>query len=239
MTTQTTLKELEEQIMKCPVDGAGLHVADRSGVEIPSNPQHCDAGRDRGELETVDRSLNPMSPLPSHPGYYPPTNERGYQERSRKDRPDWNSRDQHGRGARPRRARPMVLLSPSDRSFTRWRTPLRTLQRALATVAVFIALTIGSSIGDTASASPRAVESPTPMATQTPPPSPSDDLDHPTPNEEQRVRRDDLALIGVTFVIGLAFILAAGALGVLAVARERRRIDRASTAKENEASNTP
>lgn len=228
--------------MKCPVDGAGLHVADRSGVEITSSPQRCDAGRDRGELETVDRSLKPMSPLPSHPGHpghYPPTNERGYQERSSEDRPDWNSRDQHGRGARPRRARPMVLFSSTDRSSTRWRTPPRILQRALAVVAVVIALTIGSSIGDTASASPRAVESPTPTATQTPTPSPSDDLDHPTPNEEQRVKRDDLALIGVTFVIGLAFILAAGALGVLAVARERRRIDRASTAKEDEASNTP
>lgn len=177
--------------------------------------------------------------VPSDPGHYPATNEGGYRDRNRRNRHDRNSRDQHGRGVRPRREGFHGALSSSDRSSSRSRTPLGTLQRALAIAAAAIVLTTGASIGDTASASPRALESPTPMATQTPTPSQSDDLDHSPQNEEQRVNRDDLALIGVTFVIGLAFILVAGALGVLAVARQRRRIDRASKAEEDKASGAP
>lgn len=127
-----------------------------------------------------------------------------------------------------------MTYSTSDPALHRPRSPLKPLQRALLIVTLAATLTVGGSVGDSASASTTTVETaastPAPAPTPTSSPTQSGDPDHSTPNEEQGVKRDDLALMGVMFVIGLGFILAAGALGVLAVARERRRRDRAAAA---------
>lgn len=60
--------------MKCPVDGATLVIADRSGVEIDYCPQCRGVWLDRGELDKIiDRNAAAAPP--------PPPQQRGYDDR--------------------------------------------------------------------------------------------------------------------------------------------------------------
>lgn len=55
----------KETIMKCPVDGATLVIADRNGVEIDYCPDCRGVWLDRGELDKIiDRSVGQMAPAP-------------------------------------------------------------------------------------------------------------------------------------------------------------------------------
>lgn len=69
--------------------------------------------------------------------------------------------------------------------------------------------------------------SPTPTPTPTPTPPPTTGTTHEQQNGEQRVQRTDLGFLGVAFLFGIGFLLAAGALGILVSGRARRRRDRA------------
>ena len=61
--------------MKCPVDGATLVIADRSGVEIDYRPDCRGVWLDRGELDKIiDRSMAQTPPPP------PPQQARGYDD---------------------------------------------------------------------------------------------------------------------------------------------------------------
>ncbi|HBS49616.1 MAG TPA: hypothetical protein DEA05_05790 [Rhodobacteraceae bacterium] len=61
--------------MKCPVDGATLVIADRSGVEIDYCPDCRGVWLDRGELDKIiDRSMAQTPPPP------PPQQARGYDD---------------------------------------------------------------------------------------------------------------------------------------------------------------
>ena len=51
--------------MQCPIDGAQLVMADRSGVEIDYCPQCRGVWLDRGELDKIiERSAPPPAPQP-------------------------------------------------------------------------------------------------------------------------------------------------------------------------------
>lgn len=77
---------------------------------------------------------------------------------------------------------------------------------------------------------------PTPTSTPTPTPTPTSGTTHEQQNGEQGVQRTDLGFLGVAFLFGIGFLLAAGALGVLLSGRARRRRDRAEAAAEEEGS---
>jgi Zn-finger nucleic acid-binding protein len=65
--------------MKCPVDGATLVIAERSGVEIDYCPQCRGVWLDRGELDKIiDRSAAMAPP--------PPPSQQTYGEEPRKKR---------------------------------------------------------------------------------------------------------------------------------------------------------
>jgi Zn-finger nucleic acid-binding protein len=69
----------EELLMKCPIDGTTLVIADRSGVEIDYCPECRGVWLDRGELDKIiDRSAQAAPPPP------PQDSRAGYDERSYK-----------------------------------------------------------------------------------------------------------------------------------------------------------
>ncbi|MFJ6532814.1 hypothetical protein [Microbacterium sp. NPDC091662] len=82
----------------------------------------------------------------------------------------------------------------------------------------------------TTSQTPAPAPSPTPAPTTspTPTPTPTAGTTHEQQNGERRVQRDDLGLLGVVFLVGIGFILALGATGVVFAGRARRRRDRAT-----------
>ena len=54
--------------MQCPIDGAELAIAERSGVEIDYCPKCRGVWLDRGELDKIiDRSAAEVAPAPSEP----------------------------------------------------------------------------------------------------------------------------------------------------------------------------
>ncbi|MFE7198334.1 hypothetical protein [Microbacterium oxydans] len=53
---------------------------------------------------------------------------------------------------------------------------------------------------------------------------------------EPRLQRTDLGFLGVAFLVGIGFLLIAGALGILVSGRARRRRDRAEAAARKEGS---
>lgn len=77
---------------------------------------------------------------------------------------------------------------------------------------------------------------PAPTPTSTPTPASTTGTTHEQQNGEQAVQRTDLGFLGVAFLFGIGFLLAAGALGVLFSGRARRRRDRAEAAAEEEGS---
>lgn len=81
-----------------------------------------------------------------------------------------------------------------------------------------------------------ATPAPAPTPTSTPTPTPTSGTTHEQQNGEQGVQRTDLGFLGVAFLFGIGFLLAAGALGVLLSGRARRRRDRAEAAAEEEGS---
>lgn len=79
-------------------------------------------------------------------------------------------------------------------------------------------------------ATPAPDPTPTSTPTSTPTPTPTSGTTHEQQNGEQGVQRTDLGFLGVAFLFGIGFLLAAGALGVLLSGRARRRRDRAEAA---------
>ncbi|KTR77107.1 hypothetical protein NS234_08680 [Microbacterium oxydans] len=79
-----------------------------------------------------------------------------------------------------------------------------------------------------------ATTAPTPAPTPTP--TPTTGTTHEQQNGEQPVERTDLGFLGVAFLFGIGFLLAAGALGILVSGRARRRRDRADAAAREEGS---
>jgi len=77
---------------------------------------------------------------------------------------------------------------------------------------------------------------PTPTPTSTPTPTPTTGTTHEQQNGEQPVERTDLGFLGVAFLFGIGFLLAAGALGILVSGRARRRRDSADAAAREEGS---
>jgi hypothetical protein len=77
---------------------------------------------------------------------------------------------------------------------------------------------------------PTPTSTPAPASTPTPTPTPTSGTTHEQQNGEQGVQRTDLGFLGVAFLFGIGFLLAAGALGVLFSGRARRRRDRAEAA---------
>ncbi|MFK0240035.1 hypothetical protein ACIQTX_04165 [Microbacterium sp. NPDC090281] len=75
---------------------------------------------------------------------------------------------------------------------------------------------------------PTPTSTPTPASTPTP--TSTSGTTHVQQNGEQGVQRTDLGFLGVAFLFGIGFLLAAGALGVLFSGRARRRRDRAEAA---------
>lgn len=81
---------------------------------------------------------------------------------------------------------------------------------------------------------------PEPSSTPSPSPSPSptveetesDEDRHQKQNGERPVERDDLGFLGILFVIGMGFVLAAGAVGVVFAGWRRRRRDGAAADSE-------
>lgn len=122
----------------------------------------------------------------------------------------------------------MAHSFPSRRTLT---LVLVVMVIALSTAAVFVGT-------ETAAASSTWSASSTPDPTNTPPPSPTPSETAERPHEEklgvQGAERDDLGFLGVVFIAGLGFILSAGAVGTLLIARERRRRDRAEAAVKKE-----
>ncbi|MGH3689385.1 MAG: hypothetical protein ACRDT7_04440 [Microbacterium sp.] len=76
---------------------------------------------------------------------------------------------------------------------------------------------------------PPPTPTPAPTPTPTSPPTPATGTTHEQQNGEKRVQRTDLGFLGVAFLFGIGFLLAAGALGVVVSGRARRRRDRATT----------
>lgn len=108
---------------------------------------------------------------------------------------------------------------------------------ALSALLVFIgaeSATAGEqrSVVDTHSRTATTAPTPSP----TPPPTTGTGTSHEQQNGEQRVERTDLGFLGVAFLFGIGFLLAAGALGILVSGRARRRRDRADAAAKNEGS---
>lgn len=79
--------------MKCPIDGATLVIADRTGIEIDYCPDCRGVWLDRGELDKIiDRSLGEPSDGASPP---PPMQQQPYQQQPyQQDR-----YDKHGSGS--------------------------------------------------------------------------------------------------------------------------------------------
>jgi uncharacterized protein len=70
----------EEAVMKCPVDGTTLALAERAGVEIDYCPECRGMWLDRGELDRImERSASPQ-----------------HASREDRDRRDDGDRDRHG-----------------------------------------------------------------------------------------------------------------------------------------------
>ncbi|WP_282845622.1 hypothetical protein [Microbacterium oxydans] len=86
------------------------------------------------------------------------------------------------------------------------------------------------SVVDTRSRTATTAPSPTPT------PTPTTGTTHEQQNGEQRVQRTDLGFLGVAFLFGIGFLLAAGALGILVSGRARHRRDRADAAARKEGS---
>lgn len=133
-------------------------------------------------------------------------------------------------GPRPTRRgdRPLIPAAPSRRKST-----------LLAVIVVAAFCAIAPFVGaESATASSDSYASSTPDPTDTPSSSPtpgeSTDEPHQERLDEQGADRGDLGLFGVMLIGGLGFVLAAGAVGVSMVARERRRRDRAETASKKE-----
>ncbi|WP_181157598.1 hypothetical protein [Microbacterium sp. MYb62] len=95
-----------------------------------------------------------------------------------------------------------------------------------------------STLSRTATPAPAPTPTPTPTSapTPTPTPTPTSRTTHEQQNGEQGVQRTDLGFLGVAFLFGIGFLLAAGALGVLLSGRARRRRDRAEAAAREEGS---
>lgn len=85
-------------------------------------------------------------------------------------------------------------------------------------------------------ATPAPAPTPTSTPTPTPTPTPTSGTTHEQQNGEQGVQRTDLGFLGVAFLFGIGFLLAAGALGVLLSGRARRRRDRAEAPADEEGS---
>ncbi len=70
--------------MQCPIDGAQLVMADRSGVEIDYCPQCWGVWLDRGELDKIIERSVPAAAPQAAPREYDRERDRGYDERSYK-----------------------------------------------------------------------------------------------------------------------------------------------------------
>ena len=92
------------------------------------------------------------------------------------------------------------------------------------------------SVADAQSRTAASASPPAAAPTPTPTPTPTTGTTHEQQNGEQRVQRTDHGFLGVAFLFGIGFLLAAGALGVLVSARARRRRDRAETVAGKEGS---
>lgn len=108
---------------------------------------------------------------------------------------------------------------------------------AVAAMLLFIAMLVLASPGASAAvageiASPATSSTPMPTSSPSPSTTPneteSDEDRHQQQNGEQPVERDDLGFLGIFFVVGIGFILVAGAVGVAFAGRNRRRHDRAA-----------
>jgi hypothetical protein len=104
----------------------------------------------------------------------------------------------------------------------------------LATVLLVSPSVSASAVGSVAPVA--ASPSPEQSSTPSPPPSPeeteSDKDRHQRQNGERPVERDDLGFLGILFVIGMGFVLVAGAVGVAFAGWKRRRRDRAAADAE-------
>ena len=76
--------------MKCPVDGADLQMADRSGVEIDYCPQCRGVWLDRGELDKIIERSTAAMPAAAPP----PPRHHGDQQ----DRAEWERGERKRRG---------------------------------------------------------------------------------------------------------------------------------------------
>lgn len=83
---------------------------------------------------------------------------------------------------------------------------------------------VGVSEADT----PATTQTPAPAPAPTPTPTPTSSTTHEQQNGERRVQRDDLGFLGTVFLVGIGFLLALGATGVVLAGRARRRRDRAA-----------
>ncbi|MFD8768778.1 hypothetical protein [Microbacterium oxydans] len=117
--------------------------------------------------------------------------------------------------------------------------PVRTAiaAAALSALIVFIGAESAAageqrSVVDTQSRTATTAPTPTPTST----PTPTTGTTHEQQNDEQPVERTDLGFLGVAFLFGIGFLLAAGALGILVSGRARRRRDRADAAAREEGS---
>lgn len=121
--------------------------------------------------------------------------------------------------------------------------PVRTAiaAAALSALIVFIGAESAAageqrSVVDAQSRTATTAPTPTPTSTPTPTPTPTTGTTHEQQNGEQPVERTDLGFLGVAFLFGIGFLLAAGALGILVSGRAQRRRDRADAAAREEGS---
>ena len=71
--------------MKCPIDGADLVIADRSGVEIDYCPQCRGVWLDRGELDKIiERSASYNAPPPPPRQSYDDRSDHGYRKKKKR-----------------------------------------------------------------------------------------------------------------------------------------------------------
>ena len=71
--------------MQCPIDGATLVIAERSGVEIDYCPTCRGVWLDRGELDKIiERAGASMAPPPPPPAQQSRGHDQGYREKPRK-----------------------------------------------------------------------------------------------------------------------------------------------------------
>ncbi|WP_136024080.1 hypothetical protein [Microbacterium sp. K27] len=87
---------------------------------------------------------------------------------------------------------------------------------------------VGRSEADTPATTQTPTPTPTPTPIPTPTPTPTSSTTHEQQNGERRVQRDDLGFLGTVFLVGIGFLLALGATGVVLAGRARRRRDRAA-----------